>query len=181
MTPILAPPLKFPSFANSITVSNNALAAPLTAAYNLVTKYLPGAINFGGNYVRLIVLGPSLGSYTLSNTYIGLTTTGSIPSQTGATRITWNNAQNSLTATDARFYVSDLISFTVDDTKALYISYDVATGGQVPYRANLGTNYVSYIKSGGGEAGTATRSGYTPVAGFNYLTAHLQVNGNDES
>lgn len=149
----------------------------LGANYTIVNKYAPSLLLASGSVVRLTFEGAMSGNTAITAAYIGLAalTGDAWDFASTPTAITWEKA-TSLTMIKGNNYLSDEITFALDDTVPIMVAMNVSTASVLRYASGLANHRLAYIKSGVSEAATVNKgASYTSQAGYNYIVSKIEV------
>lgn len=140
------------------------------AVQTLVLKILPGGMAIPATQVVMQAQGAAGGSTTILETWIGLVaTSGNAYNFDGnQVQMTWNSGSASVTISPTQFLLSDTLSFTIDLSKAVLIAMNIQASSVAELGTGFGTNYISYVGTGGSSAQagtTAKTAGYTSTNG----------------
>lgn len=143
------------------------------SGYTVVDKYLVGALLRSATTIQLIVeSGTAAG--TLNDVFIGQVAIAgnAYDFDGGQTRVTFNGGSSSLSMLAGNnSYNSDEISFTIDQTKAILIAYNIGTTTSISRATGQTADYLTYIKSAVQEAGSTVKvTGYTATSKQTFLT-----------
>lgn len=168
------------TFQTAFSAANPLKTAGLASNTTIVCKYRPGIIQTAGNTCKITVQSPATGSSVISDMFIGVTaTSGNTWSfATTPVRVTWNGGLSSVTLdrSDGLRTASDEIQFAINDTDAINIAMNVASGSEAVYTGSLGPNCVSYTRPATSEAGTVVKGvAYTTVGGTSYVVSRIEV------
>ena len=170
MTMIISPYTGFADGPFQTVLGPIATAADANwANYTVVGKYMPAALAASGSSIRLKLQGPVVAgrTTTINNVYIGLAaTSGNAYNFDGGQVAVTFSGSASLTLGTGHVRTSDVITFTIDGSKAVLIAYNLnsTAANRLSYKTGLGGNYTMYRLSGTLQAATtAKNAGYTPT------------------
>lgn len=177
---LLKPALSSGSQGGLDTVTNMNLATQTTGrnGYNIRQAYPASHVTRSGTKIRVLLRGPTSGSVGLTGVTIGHRASSGDAWDTEATpvAITVGSSASFSLAQDVSTW-SDWITFNLDETKAIIISFHVATGDNVRIaNGTAPTGFVYYTKAAASEIGTSNVSGYgTGFDGVVFLVEQIQV------
>lgn len=147
--------------------------AALAAVRTYVNKMMPAAMAHSGNRWRITAQGP----FAFDSMWLGpAVTSGKAWDFSAATAVTWDTGSASKTVTDDGEYLSDVITFEHDPSKALLCAIEAPIGAVLPVIYNLPASRFSAFWFAGAEGNDTTKSaGYTPEAGIQYLIRKLEA------
>lgn len=130
--------------------------------------FAAAAFSTSGDRVRITFIPPTSGNNTnISNAFIGKKGVSAPNFDGNQVRITFNGGSNSVVLTaGGPSVVSDPITFSFDHTVDHVIAFEMTGTSDVRINAGSATNVTRYEKTGSGESGTTTVSGYSSNAGY---------------
>lgn len=163
-------------FLASINAINGATSVSNDASrsgYTIVDKYLVGAIIRPASNIQLqVTAGTTAG--TLNDVFIGQVAVAgnAYDFDGGQVRVTWNGGSSSLSMVGGNTsYFSDEIAFTIDQTKAILVAYNIGLTSAISRGTGLTTDYLTYIKAAVQEAGSTVKvTGYSATSKQTFLT-----------
>lgn len=155
-------------WVNTVNLTTAPAISSGWSGFTIVSKYQIGALAVSGNPTRITVKAASSAGGTLSAIYIGqVATSGNAYNFDGGQVQVLFGGSGSLTLTAGGGpYLSDDIAFSIDQSRAICLAYNV-TGTTTLARLNsLGSNYVSYYRNAVAQAASTLKSSdYTVAAG----------------
>ena len=137
------------------------------SGYTSLVKLLPAVLQNSANYIRAGLMAPGTGSMVINDfTICRVAASGDAYDGAATPTPFLFNGSASITLTAGQTVSTDVLDFTLDNTKAYIFGFNIGASSRVRYRSSLSSSHIHYKMAAVQEADSANRTtGYSTQSG----------------